>query len=273
MRKRTTVLLMAALLGASGGAVSVHASGAGNPSSAGLVPPASAYSGDTRAASTSPGLWRRERQLGLKPRMDPRQRVEAPIRHAAGLTFYSATRIGDRPGLGLAQSYSGVRYPLSVDWSSALEASVQPAQTAASRAYTLAGRLDRLLPGGRGLSLGLRYSVQEHEAPGMLRLAGSQAPFVGQGLSHPLAASYASGYELKLSYRYGERNSVGLSYGSAPEFDIARAWPGSHAAEGRQYSLTGRHWLTSDWSLSYGLTAAEQGARGQGLRLGLRYSF
>lgn len=263
--------LVAVVLGLSGMAIS-HASGAAGPAWVGLVPPGSSASDSDRNAP-SPGLWPRERQLGLKP-MHPGRVTESAVPSATALTFYSEARFEPLPGFRPVRSYGGMRYALSSAWSSVLEGSVQSAHDAASRAYTLAGRLDRALPGGRRLSFGLYYSVHEYDARGIFPGAGISAHPAGQGLRHPYSVAHGSGYELKLSYRYGERNSVGLSYGSARDFDIARPWSDSLPAEGRQYSLTGRHWLTSEWSLSYGVMASEQGGpRGQGLRFGLGYSF
>lgn len=240
----------------------------------GLVPPSSAYSSDVRDTLTSPGLWSRQSQLGLRslPRAVRRDGVSSS-QHAGGFTLYGGTRVAQRLGVGYAQPYSGLRYPLSADWSSTLEASFNPALPASPRGYTLLGRVDRSLPGGWGLSLGLQYNVHELNAPGTQMVAGNWLNPLSQGLRHS-TSTYGKGYELRLSYRYGVRNSVGLSFGSVREFDFTRQWLGSYPAEGRQYSLTGQHWLTPDWTFSYGLVAQEQGGpRGQGLRLGLRYSF
>lgn len=264
---------MAAFAGLAGGAVSASiAIPIANAAAEGLVPPGAAATVAVGGISASPGLWPRERQLGLKPDKYTRFAGDASANPGPGLVFYSTTRVDGAPGWAQARSYSGVRYPLSIGWSSAVEASVQPLQSA-TRGYTLAGRLDRTLAGGRGLSLGLRYSVHEQDAPGMLPVGAVPAYPAVPELRHPFATVSSSGYEVKLSYRYGERNSVGLSYGSATELDNARAWLDGYAAEGRLYGLTGRHWITPDWALSYGLVANGPGARSQGLRLGLRYSF
>lgn len=252
---------------------SAHASGTASPPSDGLVPPSPAYSAEERT-SLSPGLWPRERQLGLRMQTGAARRGEMSTRYAGGMVIYGGTRIEQPPDIGQAGSYSGLRYPLSANWSSTVEASIHPAPAAAARAYSLVGRLDRTLPAGWGLSLGLRRNVQEYRAPVAQFDAGTWAYPLGQGLRHAYPTTSSTGYELRLSYRYGERNSLGLSYSSVRDFDVTLSWPGSYPAEGRQYSLTGQHWLTPDWSLSYGLVANEQGGpRGPGLRLGLRYSF
>lgn len=274
MCKMSSTLWAMVVLAVATAVPAAHASG-GRPASEGLVPPASAASGDGGLALSVQGLAAVQSQLGLRPareRGPQRQEISLPL--AGGYTVYGGTRL--TPGLdaGRLETYSGLRYPLSAHWTSTLESSFSAGLPASPRSYSLSGRLDRALAGGRGLSFGVQYSASEWEAPGFPAAPGSLLNPLGQGLRHPALTATAAGYELRLSYRYGERNSVGLAYGSLREFDFARYPYGAYPGEGRQYSLTGHHWLTPDWALSYGLVSQESGGpRGQGLRLGLRYSF
>lgn len=218
------------------------------------------YSADQGTSTTSTGLR-------LRRAHEPAAAAEPTV---TGLTFYSGTRSALASGSGHPQTYGGLRYTVSKDWSSTVEAAIDPALSAMPRGYTLAGQLSRSLSANWGVSLGLQYRMRE------LNALDPQAP-VPNGLAVPgqaqwmPATTHAAGYELRLNYRYGERNTFGLTYGSGMDYGHAQPWAGAYVLEGRQLGFTGQHWLTPDWSLSYGLVAQEQ--RGQGLRLGLRYSF
>ncbi len=196
----------------------------------------------------------------------------------AGSVFYSGVRTLQRLGTEYSQAFGGVRRPLSENWASTIEASIDSGLPTSARGYALLGQVHRSLSASWDLSLGLQYSIYEPSvAPAWAGAGDSWAP-LGQGtLLYPstIGTSSGTGYELRLSYRYGERNAVGLTYGSGREFDYTRQMLGMYPSDGRQFGVTGQHWLTPDWSLSYGLMAQEQVGlhRGQGLRLGLRYSF
>ena len=192
---------------------------------------------------------------------------------AGGPVVYGGTRSMPRLGLANSQVIGGMLYPLSRNWFSTIETNVDAASPLAGRGYGLHGRVHRALPGGWDVSFGLHYNAYE---AGSGALERSTVP----GLAwpeHPAATvgSTAAGYALHLNYRYGERNTLGVTYGSASESDYSRHMLGMYPGDGRQFGLTGEHWLTPDWALNYGLMAQEQTGpyRGQGLRLGLRYRF
>ena len=273
-------LLVTALFAAS--ALFARAGGAGfeHPAYQGLVPPWSGFSNDasTVSAETSAGL---SRQPGLRLPYRGHGRGDDAFEivgwSAGGFSLYSGTRMMQRLGSEYSQGFGGVRYPLSGTWSSTLEASLDLASPLSTRGYALLGQVHRLLPGGRDLSLGLQYSIYEPGADRLPTGLGDSWSALGQGLPlFPAAggASATAGYELRLNLRYGERNTVGLTYGSGREFDTQQML-GVYPGDGRQFGVTGRHWLTPDWAISYGLMAQEQIGlrRGQGLRFGLRYSF
>jgi YaiO family outer membrane protein len=246
----------------------------------GLTPPASAFERDAPGtmAATAAGL---SFGTGLRLPYRPGERGDDGPgfleRDAGGSSLYSGTRPILRPGLEHSRTFGGLRYPMSRTWASSLEASVESPSATATRAYGLQGELQRLLPGGWDVRLGLQYNIHE---PGDYRLhAGTGDPWSlsSQGLLPspvPPGAS-TSGYELRFSLHYGGRNSVGLTYGSGRELDYTRQMFGLYPGDGRQFGVTGQHWLTPDWAISYGLMAQEQFGvhRGQGLRFGLRYRF
>lgn len=243
----------------------------------GLVPPA------TDATNASVPAIESRRQPGLRLPHDITGRAADTLDfiggNVDGPAFYSGTRTAPWLGLEHTQAIGGMRYPFSGNWISTIEASVDAGSPFAARGYGLFGQVQRALPGGFDVSLGLQYNVYES---GAARLPGGAwdpaNPYYHQGLPlHPAAAgtSATTGYELRLNYRYGERNTFGLTYGSGREFDYTRQMLGGYPGDGRQFGLTGQHWLTPDWALSYGLMAQDQVGpqRGQGLRLGLRYRF
>jgi YaiO family outer membrane protein len=258
LRKLNRIALLAALaLSAMAGAV-----GAAAPervAQVGLFPTGEA---DHPADRTFPRLkLTRGGGLGLA--------LDALYSDGAGTAVrYTGTR--NLPGAQYAQSVGGLVYPLSPKWFSTVETS----SSASTRSYL--GQLHRSLPGGFDMSVGLRYRLRDYgqwpaATPETVPLADRSWSL----LPPALAGSGTAGYELRLNYRYGERNTLGLSYGSGPDSDYTRQLVGLQAGEGRQFGLTGEHWLTPDWAVNYGVMAQEQvgPSRGQGLRLGLRYRF
>lgn len=195
---------------------------------------------------------------------------------AGSMLFYSGTRSAPALGAPNGQVVGGMLYPLAGNWFSTIESSVDVPSARPFRAYGLVGQVHRALPGGFDMSLGLHYNVSEsgwsrsqaHDPVALGTRAWSLYP---PGLS----SSSTAGYELRLNYRYGERNTLGLTYGSGAESDYTRQFLGMQPGDSRQFGVTGEHWLTPDWALNYGVMASEQIGphRGQGLRLGIRYRF
>jgi hypothetical protein len=86
-------------------------------------------------------------------------------------------------------------------------------------------------------------------------------------------AGFAPGYQLQMSYQYSAAGTLGLALGRDVETFtpfIDPAIPGQ-----RQFTLTGQHWLTPSWALSYDVLSTDVATplRVQGLRLGVRYRF
>lgn len=199
-------------------------------------------------------------------------------REDGSAVLYSGTRSLPSLGAGSSQAVGGILYPLSPTWSSTLETSIDSGSSRPYRGYGLMGQVHRALPGGWDMSFGLQYNITEIGAPRFSAGAVDSTALTARqwSLYAPASSSYATtGYELRLNYRYGERNVLGLTYGSGSDFDYTRQMLGMQPGDGRQFGLTGEHWLSADWALNYGVMAQEQIGphRGQGLRLGLRYRF
>jgi YaiO family outer membrane protein len=252
------------------------ASGLDRIAQMGLAPPARGAAKELAQTGTDP------HQTGLKLRRDIANRAGIALDFASGEDGGPVIYGGSRtlPLLGSANSrvVGGLLYRLSGNWVSTIETSVDAASPLAGRGYGLLGQVHRLLPGGWDVSLGLHYNAYE---PSVSRLQGSALEPLAltdqTWAVHPAVASASTttGYELRLNYRYGGRNSLGVTYGSGSESDYTRQMLGMYPGDGHQFGLTGEHWLTPDWALNYGVMAQEQTGpyRGQGLRLGLRYRF
>jgi YaiO family outer membrane protein len=83
----------------------------------------------------------------------------------------------------------------------------------------------------------------------------------------------AHGLELRTSYYYGERNSLGLIAAGGQE---AASVPGGVVlTDVRSLALVGRHWIAPRWALTYGASHARQGKlyTRKGINAGLQYAF
>ncbi len=79
----------------------------------------------------------------------------------------------------------------------------------------------------------------------------------------------------QLSYYYGERNYITLGLSQGRQVESLGAGLGVLTTYVISTSLSGRHWLTPDWGVSYEAIAEHQGNlySRKGIRLGLRHSF
>jgi hypothetical protein len=267
---RTAVLQASLLALALAGAA--QAAGPERVAQLGLVPTDTVTRAPAKAASDSwhPGL-RVPHHPAVGIALDGLKKDDT-----SSTLLYRGTRSFPALGAPNSQLVGGMLYPLSGNWYSTIESSVDAPSARPFRGYGLVGQVHRALPGGFDMSLGLHYNVSEN---GGTRLHAHEPIASGArawSLYPPaLSSSSTAGYELRLNYRYGERNTLGLTYGSGAESDYTRQFLGMQPGDTRQFGLTGEHWLTPDWALNYGVMASEQVGqhRGQGLRLGIRYRF
>lgn len=79
--------------------------------------------------------------------------------------------------------------------------------------------------------------------------------------------------ELRVHRYYGERNAIGLIFAAGREAENVAGTV--LVTSVRSLALTGRHWFTPDWALSYGLNHTRQGAlyNRNGIQLGLHHAF
>jgi YaiO family outer membrane protein len=80
-------------------------------------------------------------------------------------------------------------------------------------------------------------------------------------------------FELRGTYYYGDRDSIGLIVSNGEE--AASVPAGIALTNVTSAALVGRHWFTSQWGLNYGATYSRQGDlyTRKGLNLGFQYAF
>lgn len=92
--------------------------------------------------------------------------------------------------------------------------------------------------------------------------------------SRSRTAGSAASYRLQLSRYYGDENNIQLMIVSGTEVDKPTGIDQVVATSVRSIALFGRHWLTRDWGLGYGIGSTEQGqSRRRSANVGLRYRF
>ena len=206
--------------------------------------------------------------LGLKaPRtVSPQDNgVGAPLLPQPATTFYLGERNMPRFGAQESESFGGISRPFAGRWASSVEASVTRETVLVAPRHSLSGRIERRLAPGESVSLGLKLTSRDRSgrpavAPGLLGTPGNEQ-------------SFALGYELNMSYSYGNGNRVGMYYQLAP---LHAGYNGFVPGAGNNaFMLSSEHRLSPKWALSYDISGAEPGAvlRSPSVGLGLRYRF
>jgi len=145
--------------------------------------------------------------------------------------------------------------------------------------YTLSTRVTRTLPGGWGLGFGVRQTEYNFASANLLSFSAERAFGSFRG-AYTLYSNPAEGtglgaaHRFEVSYLYGERNSVGLAYTTGRDLDRVAIPATLSLSDVRDWTLSGRHWLSPNWALTYDVLSQEQVLfRRQGLRLGVSRSF
>jgi len=193
-------------------------------------------------------------------------------------TLYGGLRTTRRFGQNDSEGRIGLYYPLAAAWTAVVEGSVSPSHNVLPE-YSVYGSLHRMLGGGWGLAAGLRHSEYSTTGAQVTSLSaerywgnfrGAYTLYSGR----PDGAPSGAAHRFQLNYYYGERSTVGLSYTMGREVENLGA-AGVLSSDVRDWTLSGRHWLTPQFALTYDLVNHEQGNlyRRQGLRIGLRHLF
>lgn len=146
--------------------------------------------------------------------------------------------------------------------------------------YTLSSEVTRTLPGGWGLGFGMRETEYNFSTKNLLSFSAHRdfGNFRGAYTLYSNRAEGAglgSAHRFEVRYLYGERNTIGLSYTSGHDIDNVGLPAAFSASDVRDWTLSGRHWLSPNWALTYDVLSQDQGSfyRRQGLRLGVSRSF
>jgi YaiO family outer membrane protein len=230
----------------------------------GLKPPQAALTSATHSLISHPGLkWHAADPL---PELAPR------------LTLYGATVENQRFNINGTSVRMSLQRPFGQSASFNV-ANSQPLLDIFPR-YTLYRQVTQPLPGGWGLGFGVRQSSYAYATRNLYSVSAERYFGNFRG-AYTLYSSRVDGNDLgsaqrmQLNYLYGERNTIGLAYTTGRDIDNLAMVPGLGIGDARDLTLSGRHWLSTNWALTYDLLSHEQGtlARRQGLRLGVSRSF
>lgn len=194
-------------------------------------------------------------------------------------TLYGGLRETRRFGLDDSEVHAGLYFPLGATWTSQIEVSLSPTHEVLARS-SVYGQIQKSLPGGWGLGLGLRHNEYTLVSTNVLsamaerywgNFRGAYTLYSGR----PEGASSASSHRFQLNYYYSDRNAVGLSYTNGREVENVGPPRGVISSDVQNWGVTGQHWFAPSWALTYDLVRHEQGVlyRRQGLRLGIRHNF
>jgi len=145
--------------------------------------------------------------------------------------------------------------------------------------YTLSTSFTRALPGGWGLGFGVRQTEYNFATASLMSFSAERAFGSFRGAytlysSRVDGAGPGSAHRFELRYLYGERNTIGLAYTTGRDIDNLALSAALSTTDVRDWTLSGRHWLSPNWSLTYDVLSQEQALfRRQGLRLGVSRSF
>ena len=200
---------------------------------------------------------------------------------APRLTLYTGTRETRQFTAGNVSFTSSFHQPAGLSRSAFAQSPYDPRFAATAR-YTLVNQVTQSLPGGFGLGFGLRQTDYGF-ATGNLLAFSAERSFGNLRGAYTLysngsgSGGLAAAHRFQVNYFYGERNVVGLAYTSGRDIENMNLAPiGVPVADVRDLSLSGRHWLSTNWALTYDVLSSEQSlwsARRQGLRLGVSRSF
>jgi YaiO family outer membrane protein len=140
-------------------------------------------------------------------------------------------------------------------------------------------QLAHSLSHGWGLIGGLKhvtYNVTEVDIADLTveRYFSSYRAAVTVYPSHSRIAGSATSYRLQIGRYYGADSNIQLLYASGVEVDKPTGVDSVLATSVRALALFGRHSLTREWALAYGVSHTKQGnSTRRGVNLGVRYRF
>ena len=231
----------------------------------GLKPPRDALDSSSEPTAREPGL--RWRSLDLLATSTP------------GLTASGGSLQTRRYTANDLDLRTGVHRPLGTFRTPSLTGSFDPLHNVLPK-YALYTQVIQTLPGGWGLGFGVRQNEYNFATSHLLSVSAEHywGNFRGAYTLYSNrieGADLGSAHRIQLNYFYGERNTVGLSYTSGRDIESLTLPFGQQLSDARDWTLSGRHWLSTNWALTYDVLTQEQANlnRRQGLRLGVSRSF
>lgn len=235
----------------------------------GLKIPASALEGEAAApqfSGSAPRL-RRNGDTALPQVVPPRLFLSGGTSHAHRITA------------GDIEYRLGVHQPAGQNIPALSDSNIHTLVDALPR-YTLHSEFTQTLPGGWGLGFGVRETEYSFSTRNLLSFSAHRdfGNFRGAYTLYSNRAEGAglgSAHRFEVRYLYGERNTIGLAYTTGRDIDnVGLPLPFS-SSDVRDWTLSGRHWLSPNWALTYDVLSQDQGSlyRRQGLRLGVSRSF
>ncbi|MBO9539517.1 YaiO family outer membrane beta-barrel protein [bacterium] len=192
-------------------------------------------------------------------------------------TLYGRVQQTQRFGLADQEVTLGGYYPLAPGWTLLTEGSLSPSHNVLS-VWSLLGQCEIELGQGWVGHLGLRrtaYSANGNtrEILGLERYWSRFRGAYTLSLNQVDVGGTPASHQFQLSYYYGERNTLGLTYAFGQEVEPIGG--SLLVSDVRAFVLSGRHWFLPGWAIAADLGWTEQGQlyQRQGFRLGLRHLF
>lgn len=248
----------------------VYAAGAGAAEGSalrGLKPPQGPVAFGPMSTAAAPGEARLKRTGAALPELTSR------------LALSGGTADMRRVATGDLDIRFGLHQPTGQHIPALADASIHSLQDVLPR-FTAGSQMTRYLPGGWGIGLGVRQSDYAFTTSNLLSLSAERQWGNWRG-AYTLYSTRTDGlgvgsaHRFEVSYLYGERNTVGLAYTTGRDIETFGTPAALIAGDARDWTLSGRHWLSPNWALTYDVMGHEMGApyRRQGLRLGVSRSF
>ena len=173
----------------------------------------------------------------------------------------------------------GYYYPLGEAWTALIEASVSPGHNVLPK-NTLLGQLQKSFGDGWGAHAGYRRSWYNTESASLIMLTGERywsdyrAAYTLYLGKLPGAAT-APSHRGQINYYYSNRSAFTLGYAKGRQVESLGSGLGLLTNDVTSISLSGLHWLSPAWGISYEAIRERQGDlyTRKGVRVGLRHAF
>lgn len=210
-------------------------------------------------------------ESGLKLNADDRRSELSPR-----LSVYGGTLEVHRFSASDIDFTTGLQRPAGQNIAALAEGNIHTLRETLPK-YALFTHMTQALPGGWGLGFGVRHREYNFGTASLLAMSAQRnwGSVRGGYTLFSDGSGVASTHRFRVSYAYGERNTVGLAYTAGRDLENLGLPLGLQMSDVRDWTLSGRHWLSPNWALTYDVLSQEQNGhyRRQGLRLGVSLNF